>query len=344
MSFRFWVSIITIILVGVVVYFGWGQIIHAWHLIGSANLWLLTLLLPVQIMSYFASNEAALSYLRSKGEKFQMTKFAETRLALEANFVNHIAVLPMAVGSSYFSWSMNRYGVSVGRSTMSQIVKTVVGLAVFILMLFLSLFIVSFDFQIQKQVLYSILLFVMIIIFAIIGLIFIVSSRKRTLKLSKWVTKIVNKITGKFNKKNPLLKSETTENFFLEIHRDYGELIADKKVLSMPFLWSIVMMSSDALMLILVFWSIGAFPNPAVIFIAMALAYIGSTLAVTPGGAGVYEAVMVGFLISTGVSADVAIAGTLISRAILLTGTITFGYLFYQMTIHKYGKVTDTKI
>jgi uncharacterized protein (TIRG00374 family) len=185
----------------------------------------------------------------------------------------------------------------------------------------------------------------MVIIIAIIGLVFLISSRRRTLKLSKWIIKIVNKIVGRFSKKSePLLKSETTENFFLEIHHDYVELMAEKKVLGKPFLWSIVMMSADALMLILVFWSIGSFSNPAVIFIAMALAYIGATLAVTPGGAGVYEAVMVGFLVSTGMSADVAIAGTLISRAILLTGTIAFGYLFYQMTIHKYGKVTDTKI
>lgn len=57
----------------------------------------------------------------------------------------------------------------------------------------------------------------------------------------------------------------------------------------------------------------------------------------TPGGAGVYEAVMVAFLAASGVTTEVAIAGTLLARVTLLAGTILFGYLFYQLTIIKYG-------
>jgi hypothetical protein len=47
---------------------------------------------------------------------------------------------------------------------------------------------------------------------------------------------------------------------------------------------------------------------------------------------------MIAFLASAGVPADIAIAGTLVARVTLLLGTVIFGYLFYQLTIVKYGK------
>jgi uncharacterized membrane protein YbhN (UPF0104 family) len=47
---------------------------------------------------------------------------------------------------------------------------------------------------------------------------------------------------------------------------------------------------------------------------------------------------MVAFLAASGVTPDVAIAGTLLARMILLSGTILFGYVFYQLTVLKYGK------
>ena len=86
------------------------------------------------------------------------------------------------------------------------------------------------------------------------------------------------------------------------------------------------------------FWALGSVVDPAVLFVAFGIASIAGALSVTPGGAGVYEAVMVAFLAATGVPPDVAIAGTLLARVILLAATIVFGYAFYQLTVFKYGK------
>ena len=47
---------------------------------------------------------------------------------------------------------------------------------------------------------------------------------------------------------------------------------------------------------------------------------------------------MVAFLAASGVTPEVAIAGTLLARVTLLSGTILFGYVFYQLTVIKYGK------
>jgi uncharacterized protein (TIRG00374 family) len=86
------------------------------------------------------------------------------------------------------------------------------------------------------------------------------------------------------------------------------------------------------------FLALGYAVNPALLFVAFGLASIASAVSVTPGGAGVYETIMITFLASSSVPADVAIAGTLIARVTLVLGTILFGYVFYQLTIARYGK------
>ena len=80
------------------------------------------------------------------------------------------------------------------------------------------------------------------------------------------------------------------------------------------------------------------------LLIGYGVAGLASLAAFTPGGAGVYEAIMIIFLSMTGVSAEVAIAGIVLTRVILLTGTILFGYIFYQNALWKYGKRTDAAV
>jgi uncharacterized protein (TIRG00374 family) len=76
------------------------------------------------------------------------------------------------------------------------------------------------------------------------------------------------------------------------------------------------------------------------LFIAFGISSIVSVFSATPGGAGIYEAIMIAFLASAGTPTEVAIAGTLLARTTLLIGTVIFGYIFYQLTINKYGKAT----
>ena len=47
---------------------------------------------------------------------------------------------------------------------------------------------------------------------------------------------------------------------------------------------------------------------------------------------------MILFLSMTGTPPDIAIAGIILTRVILLMGTIVLGYIFYQHALIKYGK------
>ena len=54
-----------------------------------------------------------------------------------------------------------------------------------------------------------------------------------------------------------------------------------------------------------------------------------------------YETIMIIFLSMAGTPPDLAIAGIILTRAILLTGTIIFGYIFYQHALIKIRQADD---
>ncbi|MFI5212368.1 MAG: YbhN family protein, partial [Candidatus Saccharimonadales bacterium] len=154
--------------------------------------------------------------------------------------------------------------------------------------------------------------------------------------LARTVNKIVRKIT--FGRKQSVLTKAKVEGYFADIHEDYVALRRDKRVLIKPFLWGLLFNAADVGLFMITFWALGVPTNPAPILIAYGVASVAGFFVVTPGGAGAYEAIMVGFLAIAGLSQGTAIAGIVLTRVILLLGTIGMGYLFYQHAILKYGK------
>ena len=125
------------------------------------------------------------------------------------------------------------------------------------------------------------------------------------------------------------------------MHDDFVELSEHRRLLIKPLVWGAIYAIFDVSMFIVAFWALGVSVNPAVLIIGYGVAGLASLVAFTPGGAGVYEAIMILFLSMTGVAPDVAIAGIVLTRVILLAGTIVFGYMFYQHALIKYGRPDD---
>ena len=340
MSVKSWLTIITLILLSLVVFFGRHEIGQAWMLLDTVNLLILSLLIPVQLASYYTTGAMIFSYLRSKGNIKHLNHWETMRMALELNFVNHILPSGGAAGFSYLAWVLKRHGVSAGRATMSQIVRFVLTFVAFVVLLVVAMVLLIFDNKINKVVLLISALLVVLIVGGISFIIYAISNHNRLIGFSSKLTNFVNKIVCFFTggKKKQSLKLETVENFFSELHQDYLEIKREKNILIRPFIWAVLTNVLDVILFFVAFWSLGYYVNPATIFIAFGISSIAGVVSSVPGGAGVYEAVMIAFLASSGVPADIAIAGTLLARVALLSGTIIFGYLFYQLTINKYGK------
>lgn len=340
LTFREWLTIITLVLLAVVIVFAWPEIVEAWGLIGQVNLWILAWLIPVQFASYYATGGMIFSYLRKKGDLKDMSHWSTTRLALELNFVNHILPSGGAAGFSYLAWVLKKHKVSVARSTMAQIVRFVLTFASFTLLLILSMIILTFKHKIDAEIV-AIGAFITVAAVAMVwASIWLIKSNARLRRFSDWVTRTSNKVIAFFTRgrKKDVVKYETLLEFFDGLHDDYLAIRRERKMLIRPFIWAAVANMLDVALLWIAFYSFGYPVDAALLFIAFGIASVAAAASVIPGGAGVYDAVMVAFLAAAGVPADVAIAGTLLARITLLGGTILFGYIFYQMTVIKYGK------
>jgi len=342
MSFKSWVTIITLILLAVVVYLSWGKIVEAWGLMGTVNIWIFLLLIPIQFISYYAAGEISFAYLRAKGNLLSTSRWTMARIALELNFVNHILPSGGAAGFSYMSWVLHNHGVSPGRATMAQIVRFILTFIGFICILLVAVIMLTLDHKIDRVIIAISISLVFLVLGGTALTVYIVGNHSRLVAISGWFTKKFNTIVRKLTrgKQQQALKRDIVESFLEDLHRDYLELRREKNILVKPFGWAIMVSLLDALLFFVAFWSLGVIVNPAMIFIAFGISSLVGFISATPGGAGTYEAVMIAFLVSAGVAPDMAIAGTLLARVTLVLGTIIFGYAFYQLTINKYGKVT----
>lgn len=340
MSMKSRISIITLVLLAALIFFARHEISLAWGLLDSVNLLILFLLIPIQLASYYAVGGMIFSYLKSKGDIQHLSHWETTRMALELNFVNHILPSGGAAGFSYLAWVLGKHGVSAGRATMAQVVRFFTAFTAFIFILMLSLIVLVFDHMINKIVLSISALITVTVLGGVIFAVYAISNHSRLIKFSVKATNFVNKAASIFSrgKKKDILTLKKTEKFFTEMHEDYVEIKRDKRILIAPFIWAILTNVFDVVLIFVAFWALGAYVNPATLFIAFGISSLAGVVSSIPGGAGVYETVMITFLASSGVPAEIAIAGTLLARVALLSGTVLFGYIFYQLTINKYGK------
>ncbi len=340
LSFRGWLTIITLVLLTIVIIAAWTEITKAWALLGQVYLWILALLIPVQFLSYYATGGMIISYLRSKGNLKEQSHWFTTRLALELNFVNHILPSGGAAGFSYLAWILSKFKVSVSRSTMSQIIRFVMTFVSFVVLLIVAIIILAFTGHLDRITIFIAIGLAAAAIGGIFILIWLIKSNERLRNFSAWLTKTINRFIRWITrgKKRKIVKEELFLEFFGGLHDDYLAIRRDRKTLVMPFIWAIIANILDVALIWISFWALGFAVDPALLFVAFGVASIAGAVSVTPGGAGVYEAVMVAFLASSGISPEVAIAGTLLARVTLLGGTIAFGYVFYQLRVNQYGK------
>jgi putative heme transporter len=340
MSFRAWLSVITLVLIAVIIFFSRHELLHAWNLLGQVDIWILLLLIPGQLLVYYTGGEMMFSYLRAKDSIQKVSPPELAGMALEMNFVNHILPSGGLSGVSYMTWRLGKYGVSSGRATMAQMVRYAVGLLSFMTLLFVAVFIVTVDGSINRWIILMSSLLVGGMTSALVGAVYLLSSPKRIAGFSSWFVRTANSLVRKFTfgRKKRVLSGTKVDAFFMEMHDDYRALKRDKRILIKPFLWGLLFTAADVALFFITFWALGHPVNPAPILIAYGVATIAGFFVITPGGAGAYEAIMVAFLAVAGLDKGTAIAGIVLTRVILLLGTIGLGYLFYQRALIKYGR------
>ena len=339
LSVRQWLNIVTLVLVALVVFFARNDLLKAWELLWTVNLWVFLLVIPVQFLSYYASGATIFSYLKRQGDLKDLPALEQPKMALELNFVNHVFPTAGVSGASYMTYRLGKLGINHGRATLAQFVRLAATFVSFAALMLVAVLWVTIDGSLTRFTILVASTLVTVILAAIVGAIFLLGSLKRLEKFEAFLDKLLNGVIAKwFGRKKPFVPRDSMHNFFVDLHNDYLTLKKDPKCLVGPFWWGVLFNIAETSMYFVAFLSLGTVVNPAPILIANGLAGLVGTFLVTPGGAGGFEAAMILFLSSAGVPASIAVAGILLTRTLLILLTISSGYVFYNRALKKYGK------
>ena len=345
-SLRTWISVATLILIIVILFFSRRELQHAAHLLGQIDWWILLALVPVIMIGYLAAGEMTFSYLRQKGMIEKVSIWTQMRISLELNFVNHVLPSGGVSGVSYMNWRLGKFGVPTGKATMAQAVRYVAGFASMVTLLIVAVFWVTIDGTVNRWIILmsSTLVFWMILV-VVFG-IFMFSSVTRMHRVVSRITNFCNRVVKRvtFGRMAHAIEATKVVTFLDDMHSDYVALMRDKRLLIRPYLWGLFFTATEIAIFWIVFWGLNTIVNPAPILIAYGLASLAGFVVVTPGGAGAYEAIMVLVLVIAGMPKGEAIAGILLTRVIILLVTIVVGWALYQQVVMKYGKRPGTTV
>ncbi len=344
-SGRTWLSLATIAVLAVVIYLSRHEIVQAWHLLGRVDIGIIWWLIPLQFISFYATGEAMFSYLRAQGRVNHISGLKLARLSLEMNFVNHVLPSAGVSGVSYMGWRLKHYGIMPSKSTAAQLARIVVSFGAYGVILIIAALAMLFDGSLNRLAVLVTVGLVVAIIGMIAAIIYILEHNNHFEGLAKWLVNLANGTvkTLTFGHISQAVKSaKPLVGFFGELSKDYRQVRSRKKMLIVPLFWGFVFSLTDIAMFYCAFLALGYPINPAPLVVAYGLAGAAGIFTATPGGAGVYEVIMVAFLVAAGIDQQAGIAAIVLTRILLMAGTIICGYAFYQQAIIKRKKDDDT--
>lgn len=335
-SFKLWINLITFIAIIVIVIFAWSDLGDAFKKMASLNYWILLLMIPAQLFVFFALAKMFYHFFAAVGSKVSIKTLFRT--VLELNFVNHIFPSGGVSGFSYMTLRLKPVGISTAKTTLAQLARFGLTLLGFIVLMLAALVMLSVEDRTNTLVVLVVSAITFTILFSTGILIFVISNERRIAGFSRGLAKSLNKILQIFRPRHPeIIKLGNVETTFLELHRDYVLIKNDFGKMRWVVVWAMLLNIAELSLLFVVFLAHGEWVNPGALIVAFVIANIVGLIAILPGGLGVYEPLMTAVLISSGVPAVLALSATLVYRVISLLLSLLFGYISYQIFIHKYG-------
>ena len=338
-------SVITIVLVVVIAYAAFTETVMIDGItmtMGEAtlkafqelNVWVLLLLVPEQIFMYYCAGQIYFAFLKAR-QGIQISKGKLMRVSLEINFVNHALPSAGVSGLGYLIWRLKAFKISAGqvsfihilRYAISALANTVQTWIAIVIVLLTGVAISGGEWALWLAA--AVALGIEAIIFVAW---LIVRSQKTVDKFSEFASKFINGLVRKFTggKRRVFLKESTVNEYFSDLRDDYLAIKRNKNILAKPLLWGVVY----AFFELATYWVVAiAMGHPEIlpqIMIAEGIASVVGTVLVTPGGVGGYEGAMIAVMVALGVDLSVATIVVVVTRVMVLLGTIVSGWGFYQ--------------
>lgn len=344
-GFKQILSILTFGLVGLILFLARDDLKNAVGHLGEMNIWILLLLIPAQILMYFTAGQIYFAYLKARKPGIKISLWKLMRMSFEINFTNHILPSGGASGLAYVVWRLKEYNITAGQATMMHILRYAIAAMATVLQMLVALFFLGISGALSGWIFWLSVLICVGMAVGIVFILFIVASKKRIDWFGKIATRFINWL-GRvifFWKKGEVvvISQEKLDKFLMDMHQDYTEVRAKPALMIKPFLWGSAYAFIDAMTYFITFLALGIVPNVWAIILAQGIASIVGTIAITPGGAGFYEAVMMSYFVAAGASLESGFIATVVTRVIVLLGTIVFGWGFYQHALLQRKKVSQ---
>ena len=305
-----------------------------WYSLQRINGWVLLLIIPEQILMYYAAGQIYFAFLRQR-KNFKISQARLTRISLEINFVNHALPSGGASGLGYLVWRLKDFNISAGQISFVHVLRYAICALGNAIQTLIAIVIVLIAGCVLPDG-YWILWLAGGVAGGIIGLIIVAWLIVRKQKNIDWLaatsSKFINKVVRKLSrgKKRVFLREEQVNKFFADLREDYLHLKQNRRILWKPMLWGLFYSFLE----LATYWVVAcALGHPEIlpqIMIAEGIASVVGTVLVTPGGMGGYEGAFVYALVKTGVNLQAATITVVVTRIFVLVGTIVSGWGFYQ--------------
>lgn len=333
-SFRAVLSVLTVVLVGYVVYQNWPDILDTLAHLEDTNIFVLMLLIPEQLFMYFACGEIFFSYLKNRRNVQKFSNSEILKISTELNFVNHAIPAGGIGGLAYLTYRLMPYGVSAGQASFLYLfryaVTTVINYAQALVAIAILL---AFNLipDEAKWIIPVSLFMNMGVFFFLWFVVYIASSSKRIEFFAKTVSKVLNFTVRivTFGYKKRLMRYDKISAYFADIHDSVKIAKDNKKYLKRPAVWGLIYSFCEIGTYWIVAISLG---RPEILPYIMVGEAIGSVFdGIVPYG--LYELGMAGVMIALGVDFPTATIITVMTRVITLLFTIVSGAVPYYKAI-----------
>lgn len=331
---KFWINVLTIAALIALVVISRTAIIAAFKKLGDLNASALLLMIPLQMLNYYAVARLYKDYFKTQGEELRLRTMYS--IALELNFVNHVFPSGGFSGFSYLSIRLKQEGISTAKSTLAQILRFALTFISFLGLLFLGMLILALRRHTSPL---TILISSSIAFLTLFGVIvggFIISDEKRIKVFTSFLPKVLNRVVGLVRRHDKeVIKIDKVERTMADLHTDYVLLSKDWRLLKKPFLWAMLVNVTDLLTIYAVYAAFGSLINPGALILAYAVANFAGLVAVLPGGVGIYEGLMTATLASAGVDKALALSATVVYRVLNMIYSLPIGYYLYRRVLKR---------
>lgn len=328
------ITVFTLLVLALITFGIRDQLAETFLTLLQVNPWPVLLIFPLAFLNHLALGKVYQSVFRIVGERFRLRSMF--RLSLEMNFVNNVFPSAGVSGFSYMGLRLRGENVLAGKSALVHIVRFALVFMSFQLLLGLGLLILAIGGNVNNFVIMVAASLVTLLFVGTALTVFIISSKRRVNGFFTGLTRLVNRLIHIVRPNDPeTITIRNVERLFTELHKNYQRIRKNIPELKRPLGYALSSNLIEVASIYVVLLAFGTVVNPGAVILAYAVANFAGVMSILPGGIGVYEGLMTGLLVATGVPVAVSLPAIVTFRVVSMLAQIPAGYYFYQKNLHR---------